>query len=86
VEKRGREKQNEARVSGASRSPVFVAVRMACDRPSQMDDSQCFRPDVAQVGEEFHDPRPSLRSEYSARAGAGRLRFFGPKSRKNFEV
>jgi hypothetical protein len=34
----------------------FVAARTACDRPSQMDDSQCFGPDVAQVGEEFRGP------------------------------
>jgi hypothetical protein len=35
---------------------VLFTPRVARDRPSQMDDSQCFGPDVAQVGDEIRGP------------------------------
>jgi hypothetical protein len=70
---------------GAGRSSVFIAVRMARDRPSQMDSSQCFGPDVAQVGEEFRGPGLRCVLSFPRRLERAVFIFFGPKPRKDFE-
>jgi hypothetical protein len=72
--------RNDVRVLGNQLLTGFVTVRTARDRPSQMDGSQRFGPELAQVGEVFFGPGLHCIMKFFERAGPDCRRCFRPKT------
>jgi hypothetical protein len=83
---RGGEKRNELGFSWSGRAASFCCHEICSPPFDQIGWLRVFWARCGPGGQRVSWPRPSLHSGNSARAGAGRFRFFGPKPYKNFKV